>query len=492
MSNTQPKSIQKNIIYNLMKTVAIYAFPLFSFMYAARVLGVEGIGNVDFSKNYVFFFIMLSQFGLDLYGVREVARVRDNKEKLCLLVQELLTINIITACFAYVLLLISIFLFKFLLLEHMEVLLIFSAGIIFTGIGAEWLLVALEEYRYIAVRTIFCQILSVGLLLILVKDRTDILKYTAICTFSSYGPPVLNIFFVRKTVQLKLNFSGIKRHFEPLIWFLIMNLSISLYTLLDTTMLGIIKNDYEVGLYAAAIKLNKVLNSFISAIGVVFLPRLSYYMGTDKKAVFKKTIAKLTKMVSFFSVPLFVGCVFYRKLIIQFFCGKQYEEANDACGVLAFLLVVLPVSVMINKQILIPSKNEKKVIVSTFCGAIVNITLNAVLIPDLGHLGAAYATIIAELVVTAVCMFMVRQVLDIPQVLREYKNNLVAIIPASLIYFFMTYAGVSLWINMLFTIVLGGAGYLTLSILLKNEIADIMLKNIELHLLICFRKGDKR
>lgn len=54
-------------------------FPLLTYPYVSRVLGVIGIGTCNFVDSIIDYFILFSGLGIGSYGVREIARYKDNK-----------------------------------------------------------------------------------------------------------------------------------------------------------------------------------------------------------------------------------------------------------------------------------------------------------------------------------------------------------------------------------------------------------------------------
>ena len=165
------KSIKKNAVFNVIKTLMSMIFPLITFPYASRILLPEGIGKVNFANSIVSYFSLLAGLGIGTYGIREAAKVRNDKIKLNKLVTELLLINLISTVVSYILFFISIvFVPKF--FEYRALLLISGTTIIFSTIGINWLYQALEEYQFIAVRSVLFQALSIVFLFVFRYNRT--------------------------------------------------------------------------------------------------------------------------------------------------------------------------------------------------------------------------------------------------------------------------------------------------------------------------------
>ena len=96
------KSIKKNYILYLIRSLSSLFFPVLSFAYVSRTLSVEGIGKVDFSRSIVSYFTLFATLGITTYGIREGAKVRDDKTALSTLACELLIINGIMTLIVYV------------------------------------------------------------------------------------------------------------------------------------------------------------------------------------------------------------------------------------------------------------------------------------------------------------------------------------------------------------------------------------------------------
>ena len=69
-------SIKRNIFYNSILTISSYIFPLITFPYVTRVLGVNNIGICNFVDSIIQYFICFSMMGVMTVGTREIARTR--------------------------------------------------------------------------------------------------------------------------------------------------------------------------------------------------------------------------------------------------------------------------------------------------------------------------------------------------------------------------------------------------------------------------------
>ena len=403
MEKSSKKSLAENYIFNLIKTLSSVLFPLITFAYSSRVLGVDGVGQVNFAKSFITYFSMIAMLGINQYGTREAAKVRDDKEKLSKFAQEILCINFITTVIAYFILFAVIHTVPT-LKNYTLLLWINSISILLSGMGMEWLYQALEEYRYIAVRAVLFQIFALLLMFALVRDRDDVAAFAVVNVISTSGSLVINFFHARRYISLKrkahLEF---RRHLAPMLWLFAMAVSIELYTVLDTTMLGFFKGDTAVGLYTAAVKVNRIINTVITALGVVLIPRLSYYVGNDEKGKLMDLVRKGYNYVFLLSIPVALGLFILSDEIIRLFSGPEFAGADFTMKIITPIVIFIPFSFMTNQQTLVPLGKEKLILMSTGIGAITNIVCNSIMIPLFAENGAAIGTIVAEGAVAIVC-----------------------------------------------------------------------------------------
>ena len=186
-------------------------------------------------------------------------------------------------------------------------------------------------------------------------------------------------------------------------------LAVNVYSSLDSVMLGFIKNDYEVGIYSAAVKIRTVLTTLITSLGTVLLPRMSYYISQEKWDEFKRVLKKSYNTIIMLAIPMMVYFVLAAKPSVLFLSGNPYLDAVKPMQILMPIMVISSLSNITGMQILIPTGGEWKFAFSVTCGAITDLILNFILIPQYGASGAAYATLIAELVQFVVQIFFTRK-----------------------------------------------------------------------------------
>ena len=429
----QKKSLMNNAFFNGINTMSSRIFPIITFAYATRVVGPDGIGKVTFVKSIIAYFTMLAMLGMSHYGVREVAKYRDDQEQLSKFVHEMLYINGCTTLIAYILLAIVVGLvprFR----QDWGLMLICSPAIILQGMGLEWMYQGLEEYGYITKRSLVFQVISLALMFIFVRTPQDVVNYAIVYTFATSGSYLLNFFNARKYVSLR-RFDSYKlsRHIRPLLRLFALAISIDLYRVLDSTMLGFMQDEVSVGKYTAAIKVNTIITSFITAMGAIMIPRLSYYLGRKEKQNVDRLVQRAYNYVFMLSIPAAIGLFILCDEIILLLSGQEFASAGFTARILTPIMIVIPFSVTTNQQTFVPMGKENLILLSTCTGAVTNFIFNLLLIPRFAENGAAAATVLAESSVAVVCFFNMRRFFSAKKIFREYYQYWIAALPIPIV-----------------------------------------------------------
>lgn len=425
------KSLKLNFLMNVMLTMSSFIFPLITFPYISRILLPIGTGKVSFATSIVTYFSMFAQLGIPTYGIRACARVRDSREELTRTAQELLSINLIMSVISYAVLFILVLTVpRFRAEKNLYVILSFT--IILTAIGMEWLYKALEQYTYITIRSVIFKFIALIAMFLLVHDQKDYVVYGGITIFAASASNILNLLNAHKYIDLKpIGNYNFKRHTKPILIFFAMSCATTIYTNLDTVMLGFMSTDVDVGYYNAAVKIKVILVSIVTSLGTVLLPRASYYIQQGKLKEFRKITEKALNFVVLLAMPLMLYFIYYAKEGIYFLSGSAYSGSIVPMQVIMPTLLLIGITNILGIQILVPMGREKVVLYSEIVGAIVDVIINALLIPQYASTGAAIGTLIAEFAVFLV-QFVALKV-EVKDAFRSihYRRIIIALIFSS-------------------------------------------------------------
>lgn len=394
------KSIKVNSILNVIKTISSIIFPLITFPYISRVLQPENVGKVNFGSSFVSYFSLIASLGITTYAIRECSAVRGDKKKLGEKASQIFSINVCTTIVAYVLLGLSLIFFRK-LDSYRTLIIIQSTAILFTTWGADWLNSAMEDFKFITIRSIGFQFISLILMFILVHQPDDYYKYAAITVLSSCGANITNILYRRKycTVRFTKDMHW-QEHFTPILLLFVMILAQTIFSNADTTMLGLMKGDFEVGIYSTAYKMKNIIVQVVASLCWVVMPRISYYFAEGDWDKINTMLKKVLSVMVTIGFPCVAGCVVLSSEIIQIVAGQQYSAASLPLVILmiSFIVDIFGGSFLGN-MVCLPAKQEKVFMEACCFAAVVNVVLNYILIPYGGASAAAFTSGISAIVI---------------------------------------------------------------------------------------------
>jgi O-antigen/teichoic acid export membrane protein len=403
------KSIGMNAALNMVRTICRVIFPLITFPYVSRVLHVNNMGIFNFCSSIISYFTLAAGLGINTYSIREGARLRNNKNEMDQFASEVFSINLIATVLSYAVLFFCIALIPRLRIDA-SILIALSLSIIFTTVGCEWVFNIYEDFAFITIRSVIFQIAALILMFTFVRSEKDLLPYALISAFSTAGPNVANLIARRKYCRIRfvINRNMLKRLIPILVLFA-NSIATTIYTNSDMTMVGAISGDVATGLYSVSTKIYNLVKELLAAIIIVSIPRLSSYLGERKTEDFNKTANEILNALIVVVVPAVIGIFALSKDIILVISGREYINATASLQILSVALFFSIFSWFYTSCILVPYREEKKVLVATIVAAVVNIGLNFVLIPLWQQNAAALTTVIAEFLSMIICWFYGRK-----------------------------------------------------------------------------------
>lgn len=401
------KNIGVNAVLNVIKQGLGVLFPLITYPYALRVLGVINTGKVNYSSSIISYFSLIAMLGVTSYAVREGAKRKNNPVEFGQFVREVFTINVISTAASYLLLFFAILAvpnFR----EYSKLLLIQSLSIALTTLGVDWINTIFEDFLLITVRSIITHIVSLVLLFVFVRGPQDLYKYAFLTVVTNGIICISNWVYCRRYVKLTITKKpNVSTHIKPLLILFANAIAVSIYVSIDTTMLGWIKGDYNVGIYSAAVKVYNIVKNMLAAIYVVAVPRLAFYRGNDNKTQYKQLCTDLWSYLSLLLIPAGMGLISISDEVILFMGGREYIEAVPCLRILSIALVFAIYGGLVTACMNITLGREKENLKATVISAGLNMGLNFVFIPAIAQNGAAVTTLISEAFVLLFCFLRI-------------------------------------------------------------------------------------
>lgn len=468
--------VLKNYAYNLSYQLLLIVLPIITTPYVTRVFSSNDLGTYSFFNSIVTYFVLLATLGVANYGTKEISGNRTIIRKNFWGIYTLQLGATILSLTLYILLCLT-----FSLMQN-PVAYILGLSLLSKGLDISWLFQGLEDFRKITVRNITVKLVGVIAIFLFIKSASDLYLYVFLLTiFELLGQ--LSMWLPAKEFIGKLHFDLMyaKRHLKPVILLFLPQIAISLYVILDSTMLGVLASARDVGIYDQALRLVNILLTLVTSLGSVMLPRVSNLLSLgDHKAVNKmhEMSFLIYNLVIF---PIMAGMLIVNDDFVNFFLGQDFQEARYAIAIMIFRMFFIGWTNIMGIQILIPHNKNKEFMLSTTIPAIVSVGLNLLLLPKLGYIGAAIVSVLTETLVWGIQFFYTHTYLrEVPII-----GSLIKIIISSgfmygILLFVKQFLNVSPMINVGLYAVLGAIIYASLILIFKvinlNELKQQLFK----------------
>lgn len=418
-------SIQTNVILNTFYQVLTMITPLITAPYTAQVLGAEGVGINSYTTSIQTYFLLLAAFGTYVYGSREIARNRDDAYQRSQTFWELELVSIFTTT---VCLLGWVFV---ILLGHENRIfyIIKTLSLVAVLFEISWVYVGMERFDYTVLISTIVKLISIACVFIFVKTSAHLPRFVAIHSISTLTSNLTLWLFLPKYVQ-KPDWKNLHiwHHFPKTFAYFVPTIATSVYTVLDKTLIGVItRNNAENGFYEQATKIINMAKSVaFVALNNVLTSRMSYlYAQNDHEQIRRRTDESMG-YISFMCVGITFGLISVAPDFIMAFFGPEYTEVITLLRVFSPIIVVIGISNCIASHYYTPIGYYKQISAFLITGAVVNLVLNCLLIPVLGGLGAAIASVIAETVITILHVAFSQGTFKVSYIWKHFWKKLVA------------------------------------------------------------------
>ncbi len=456
-------SITKNLLFQFLNQILTLLFPLLLSPYLTRSLTETPLGIYTFTYSVSYYFIMLSMLGISRYGQRVISQNAHDKIKIRTTFWSLFTVH---AAVSAVFTLSYVLFVSFYIEQNKEIYLFQSFYVLSALFDLSWLYYGLENIKNVVWMNTAIRIAECILILNFVKSPEDLWIYTLIC---SGGTLTGQLLLIPKAVKLipPINFTkaDLICHIRPLLFFFVSDIAVSLYTVFDKTLLGILSTAANVAFYEYSNKIVHAATKLCSVVGIVMLPRACRLAATGNVDSQKKNMEYSFLLVSF----LGMGAIFCLCAVGTQFAAVYYGESFSVCGgvikALSPLVFIIGAGEVIRAQYMIPNHMDKQYMTCMIISASLNLIISVFLIPFLEIYGAVIGTLAAELVGFVFQLILCRKSFRIGKILRctapFVLSGIVMFITIKVVQNFLPCSAFSLAIE-----IAAGAGiYLVLSFL---------------------------
>lgn len=405
------ESLKKNFLYQCLYQVLIVILPLITAPYVARVLGVDNSGVYSFTNTIANYFVVFGMLGLEQYGNRSIAKVRNNQDEMNRVFSELLILHILVSIVAIFIYFVYCLTFT---QEYRPIFLLQGFYVVSTLFDVNWFFFGIEKFKLTVTRNTVIKILSVAATFLFVKTRDDLGIYTFILSFSMLLSQLVVWPMLRKYVKfVRVPFDSLKKHWKPLLLLFVAVIAANLNRMIDKAMLGWFDRISDLGCYDYADRIIRIPLSLIAAVGTVMLSRMSSIFAKEDNEAAKKILDVSACLVLLLSFGMGFGIAAIAPEFVVWFLGKEYTGTIILLTILAASIPLVGWNNYIRTQILIPQEMDMIYTKAVTIGAIVNIVINCGLIYFIGARGASIATVISYAVILVIQIIpLVRQIKD--------------------------------------------------------------------------------
>ena len=450
--------VVKNYLYNAFYQIFVLLVPLITTPYLSRVLGPTGVGINAYTNSIIQYFIIFGSVGVNLYGNRQIAYVRSNKEKMTDTFYEICTMRMVTVLLSYVAFLV------FLSMTHRYHTYYFaqSLSIIAAGFDISWFFMGVENFAVTVLRNFVVKLITLICIFSFVKNQSDLVFYILILSLSLLIGnltlfPSLKRYIERPTYKRHLH---VWKHVVPSLLLFVPQIATQVYLVVNKTMLGSMVSVQSSGYFDQSDKIIKITLAVVTATGTVMLPHVANAFANGEYKKTKVYLYRSFSFVSMLSFPMFFGIMAVSSKFVPLFFTDQFNAVIPLMVIESVVILLIAWSNVIGTQYLLPTKQTKTYTISVVLGAIVNIITNIPLIMVWGAVGAAVATVLSELVVTLYQLWSVRNQIEYQQLFEDngkyLLSGLLMFIAVVFLDKFLPDTWLMLFLEVLFGIILYG------------------------------------
>ena len=463
------KSLSKNSIYYLIYNVLNIAFPFISGIYASRVLLPETIGTVTAAKNLAQYFSTLAFLGIPTYGLREIARVRNDISEKNRVYSELFIINLVSTVTFLAIYLVLISVVPVYRSEYILYLVV-GLSIALNAFNNGWLYEGLEEFRFMSIRNVVFKGVSLAFLVLFVRSKDDMLLYALVSVIGTAGNYIVNMVYAPRFVQFTRQGLNLRRHMKPIFYLVAVNLAIELYSLVDVTMMNFLCSKESIAFYRYGGSIQSILLRVINTFTMVLVPRISFYYKEGEISEFNRILSKTLRIIFITALPMIAGVFFTADFLIVKLYGDAYIVSAQVLKIAAPLMLFSPIGYLLGSRVLLATGHENRMIIAVGVGAVCNVIGNALLIPGYAEYGAMTASLIGETVVMIVYVSMGRKYFNLSGIFGTAVKVLACCAMMGLWLFACGKLPVSGWLILSLQVAGGVVVYAGMLMIMKEEI----------------------
>ena len=454
----------KNYLYNLSYQILTIILPIITVPYVTRIFTSEALGNYVFYNSIVSYFSLFAMLGIGVYGTKQIAAASDVSSTFWNIYAIQLIASILSI-FVYIIVVFSI--------PQMEGIVPLIVGItLFANMmDISWLFSGKEDFKKITIRNVVIRVIGVISIFTFVKSSDDLYLYVfLIVIFDFLGQFVMWVPAKKFIKRPSFNTRIMKKNLHPIVLLFLPQVAISLYVVLDRTLLGLLGSYSDVGIYEQGQKLVSILLKVVSSLGVVMLPRVANLLSERRDKEAQNMVKFSFILYNLIIFPMIFGLIAVNEVFVKLFLGKNFQDVKYVLYVIVFNIMFVGWTNILGYQVLVVRNKNKEFMLSTTIPAFVSVAINIAVIPFFGYIGASITSVVVEILVFAIQWYYSRNIINKNLL---FNKDLAKIICSSLVMFGAVMLckmilGLGGIIGLIIYLAVGGISYLGMIFLLKT------------------------
>lgn len=454
----------KNFLYNLSYQILTIILPIITVPYVTRIFTSDDLGNYGFYNSIVSYFSLFAMLGIGVYGTKQIAAASDVSSTFW----NIYVIQLIASLLA-----LSVYLIAFFSIPQMGGVIPLILGIVLFAkmVDISWLFSGKEDFKKITIRNIVVRLIGVISIFTFVKSSEDLYLYVfLIVIFDFLGQFVMWVPARKFIKRPSFNTNTIKKNLHPIVLLFLPQVAISLYAILDRTLLGLLGSYSDVGVYEQGQKLTSILLTVVSSLGAVMLPRVANLLSERRDQEAQNMVKFSFILYNLIIFPMMFGLVAINEVFVKLFLGQNFQDVKYVLYVLVFNIMFVGWTNILGFQVLVVRNKNKEFMLSTTIPAFVSVAVNIAVIPFFGYIGASITSVVVEILVFAIQWYYSRNIINKNLL---FNKDLAKIICSSLVMFGAVMLckmtlGLDGIIGLIVYLAVGGISYLGMIFLLKT------------------------
>ena len=396
----------KNYIYNFSNQILMLILPFITTPYVTRVFTSSELGSYGYYNSIVSYFALLATLGIGNYAVKEISSNSSNRSKVFWEIYSIQLVFSFLSLGLYILLCLVNHSF------HNVIAYIVGITLLSRAIDISWLFQGVEDFRSLTFRSVMIKLIGVVSIFIFIKEESDLYLYIFLLVFYELLGQIIMWIPAKNWLQKPVfSLKDSIKHLNSVFILFIPQVAISLYALLDRTLLGALVSTRDVGIFEQGSKLVNLLLVVVTTLSGVILPHISNLISEGQKEKVNQFYEFSFLVYNVVIFPMIAGMLIVNDNFVQFFLGSEFQDAKYAIMIMVWNMFFIGWTNIMGIQILIPHNKHKQFMVSTTIPAFFSITCNLVLIPYLGYIGASITSVLTESVVWIIQLYYARDIM---------------------------------------------------------------------------------